>query len=83
MRKESFITLVPAQGAPYSWWVRSWNGELLAFLENEARAAEPRLSPERIDFYRRTARTDDASRLLAAVQLEAAGWIGADGRRIN
>jgi hypothetical protein len=73
--KEVLVTIIPAQGEPYLHRPRDWASDLLVFLETEARAAEARLSPERIEYYKRLAGNDNAHRALAAAQLEAAGWV--------
>jgi hypothetical protein len=75
------LLISPAQGKPYLWQPRNWSRELSVFLEADANAAEPRLSPERISHYRRFINSNTAHRALAAAQLEAAGWIkeGSDG----
>jgi hypothetical protein len=69
------VLIVPAQGKPYFYRPRDWASDLLVFLEAEANAAEPRLSSERIEYYKRLAGNDNAHRALAAAQLEAAGWV--------
>jgi hypothetical protein len=81
--EEGFITIVPGRGSPYLCRPRDWTGELLNFLENEGRAAEPRLSSERIGWYRGTVSANNAHRLLAIAQLEAAGWVGSDEQQQN
>jgi hypothetical protein len=73
MKDAALIT--PAQGEPYLYRPRDWAQELAIFLETEARAATPRLSPERLGYYKRLANVDNAHRALAAAQLEAAGWL--------
>jgi hypothetical protein len=78
---ETPVLIVPARGKPYLLQPRDWSRELSVFLEVEARAAEPRLSPERISHYREFVDRNTAYRALAAAQLEATGWIkeGSDG----
>jgi hypothetical protein len=69
------IPITSYRGESYFYRSRDWAQELAIFLDTEARAATPRLSPERLGYYRRLANADNAHRALAAAQLEAAGWL--------
>jgi hypothetical protein len=69
------VPITPYRGESYFYRPRDWAQELAIFLETEARATTPRLSPERLEYYKRLAGNDNAHRALAAAQLEAAGWL--------
>jgi hypothetical protein len=68
------VLIHPARGPAYLWQPRDWDNELVEFLKKESLSANPRLTPDKIEYYKQFVNSGSAHKALAAAQVEAAGY---------